>query len=114
MYVFNLLDLNSSFVLDRNIPTFYACLKDERDLWFTFLSEISAAQKNSFALRDKKLVDQGKSNIMLALALLELQYPLKTVEGNVSLEFNSDFPSKSSTNNLDVSVIWEISPYLLS
>jgi len=70
-------------LLDRNIPPFYACLKDERDLWFTLISEISAAQKNSFALKDKKLIDQGKSNVILGLALLELQYPLKTAEGNV-------------------------------
>jgi len=47
------------------------------------ISEISASQKNSFALKDKKLIDQGKSNVILGLALLELQYPLKTAEGNV-------------------------------
>jgi len=70
------------FLLDRNIPPFYACLKEERDLWFTLISEISAAQKNAFALKEKKLIDQGKSNIILGLALMELQYPLKTAEGN--------------------------------
>ena len=69
------------FSQDRNIPTFHASLKDDRDLWFTFLSEISAAQKNAHKLRDDKLIDQGKSNIVLAQALLMLQYPIKTVEG---------------------------------
>ena len=42
---------------------------------------MSAAQKNAHALRDEKLIDQGKSNIVLAQALLLLQYPIKTVEG---------------------------------
>lgn len=66
---------------DRNIPPFQACLKEERDLWFTLISEISAAQKKALAMTDKNLIDQGKNNVFLAQALLELQYSLKTAEG---------------------------------
>ncbi|XP_066927993.1 DENN domain-containing protein 3-like [Clytia hemisphaerica] len=66
---------------DRNIPPFQAALKEERDIWLCFMKEISAAQKSAIALRDNKLIEQGRSNILLAQALLELQFPLKTAEG---------------------------------
>lgn len=72
---------SSSLYLDRNIPPFYASLKDDRDLWFLFLSEMSAAHKSAEAMRDPKMVDAGKNNVLVASALLEMQYPLKTVEG---------------------------------
>ena len=68
-------------MLDRNIPPFYACLKDERDAWLLLLNEMSAAHKSAIELRDPKLVENGVNNILIARALLDMGYTVRSVEG---------------------------------
>ena len=71
----------SIFFADRNIPPFYACLKEERDLWLLFLNEMAAGHKTSISMRDPKMVDKAVNNVLVARALLEMNYTAKSVEG---------------------------------
>jgi len=65
---------------DRNIPPFYACLKDERDVWLLLLNEMSAGHKSSIVMKDEKLVDLCVENVLIARTLIEMGFPTRAVE----------------------------------
>ena len=50
---------------DKNKPSFYAALKEERDAWVMFLKELNSGHKYSITLREKNMVNVAVNNVMV-------------------------------------------------
>ena len=67
-------------ILDRNIPPFFACFKEERNIWVCFLNEMAGGHEFAYSLKDPKIIEIAANNVTLANVLVRMGIPEKVAE----------------------------------